>query len=318
MGLLAPPDPSLRAVVDIGSNSLHLQLARRTPHGLELLESERAAVRLGALVEGCIPAATLERAGEALAGMVQRARERGCAQVHLAATAALRDADNGAEAARALAQRLGLPVRVLSGEEEARLTWLGARSRLPSPRGVLVDMGGRSTELAAGEGDALLALTSLPFGHIIAAERSPEADPTVLEPLVDAALERRASVLRDLDELGVLDEEVVCTAGTALTLARVAAIWRGAPADVPRHGLRLPLTALDEALARLRRTPEAERADIPGFDPRRADTLLPGCVMLLRLLHRLGAQTILTSQAGLREGLLLDEAIATEAPRAHA
>lgn len=311
--MLAPPDPSLRAVVDIGSNSLHLQLARVSPEGrLTMLESERAAVRLGALVDGRIPEATQNTAAEALRGLIARARARGCGQLRLAATAALRDATNGREVARTLSERLDLPVRILSGEDEARLTWLGARSRLGLERGLLLDMGGRSTELAAGQGDALLALESLPFGHLIAAELAPEGSPERLHPLVDAALEQRASILRELDELGLLGDQVALTAGTALTLARMAALAQGAPPEVPRHGLELPIEALERAAARLAATPPEQRAAIPGFDPRRADTILPGCVMLVRLLQRLGARRVITSQAGLREGLLLDEVSASK------
>ncbi len=256
------------AVVDVGSNSLHLQVVR----GGELLCLQRAEVRMGRLVEGRIDGPTVKAASEALAAFHAEARSWG-AELQAFGTAALRDATNRDEVLATLPVR----VEVLSGEQEARLAYRGAAEALdlrgPS---VVFDLGGRSTEVVRGVGPTVFEAFSLPVGHLNLAR----------------------GTRPDFHLVAHLRGQLIGTAGTALTLARIAAAGRG-ESPPTRHGLSISRDELRELHPRIGRG-----ESLPGSDPRRADTLYAGAGAVLALLEALDAPGYVTSEAGLREGLV--------------
>lgn len=291
--------PRRVGALDLGSNSFHLQVAELPAPGVDptgplaLLDAVRAPVRLGVLEQGRIPPEAEAAAGEALEALITQARALGCTALTAAGTAAFRDAANGAEVALRLSQRAGLPLRVLGGEDEARLIFLGVWSRVgrPGERLLAVDLGGRSTELALGDAEGLAWGVSLPLGHL----REPES-PAPPEARVLAALAPHRTALA-----GLRWDRVVCTAGTALTLVHMATLARGEPAP-SRHGLRAAVPELRALLTRLRTHPAPE--SLPGWDTRRAATFLFGASLGVALLEQLGVPDVHSSEAALREGLL--------------
>ena len=258
------------AVVDVGSNSLHLQVVR----GGELLHLQRAPVQLGRLVDGGIDEATIRAAAAALADFQTEARRWG-AELQAFGTAALRDATNRDEVLRALPT----PVHLLTGEEEAALAYRGAAKALDlTGPSVVFDLGGRSTEVVLGVGATVVEAHTLPFGHL------------TLSP----------GFRLDLESIAHLRGKLVGTAGTALTLARMAAFARGERPD-SRHGLHV---TVDELRGLVHRIAGPGGEALPGSDPRRAETLLVGANAVLALVETLDAPSYLSSEAGLREGLI--------------
>jgi len=274
------------AVVDIGSNSLHLHVARMGPEGPDTLAVARAAVRLGLLEEGKLRDEALAGALGALEEFLAQAKEHGCVAFEASATAAVREA---ADADRLIhgAAALGIRIQVLSGRQEALATWSGAQRGLGFDEALVFDLGGRSTEIIVGRTDRVDLLESLPLGHLVVAEWEREA--------IEEAV---ASCLRPL-QVPTAPRVVGC-AGTALTLGRMAAIARGErPAN--RHGLDVSVAELRDLVSRLY-GPAPER--LPGVDPRRLASLPGGAAAVLALIEQLGLPGFVSSESSLREGLL--------------
>jgi exopolyphosphatase/guanosine-5'-triphosphate,3'-diphosphate pyrophosphatase len=223
-------------------------------------------------------------------------------------TSALRDARGGADFVREAAALLGEAPRVISGDEEARLTFRGALAGLSLPPGpaAVVDIGGGSTEIIFGASDAagvsLERAVSLDIGSVRLTERYLPSDP----PTADEILALQAEVDRQLAALLPHPEAtLVAVAGTATTLAAVAreiVPYEGARV----HGLSLEAAEIDALARRLAALPVAARRALPGLEPKRADVIAAGALLLARVL-RWGAWSRLTvSDRGVRWGLALD------------
>ncbi len=295
MSAVVPAAPPRVAVVDLGSNSLHLLIASLPPgQAPALLAVHRAQAELGRHVQGRVDPAREALTRDALAEMVRLARAWGVEVVEVAATASLRDAEDGEEVAARLSAATGAQVRVLSGAEEAQATFLGvfARAGQPGERLLVIDMGGRSTELILGEDGRILADLSLPLGHLRESSLSPEDEVRAALSAADAQRLSAASV-----------DRVVVTAGTALTLTHMAALARGEQGE-ERHGRTASFTELEAVAERLNTLPLDERRRLPGYDLRREQSLPRGALTLVALWRALGVGRVVACEAGLREGLL--------------
>lgn len=282
-------------MVDLGSNSLHLLIAA-LPQGQSptLLAVHRAQAELGRHVHGRVDPAREALTRDALVEMVRLARAWGVDEVEVAATASLRDAEDGEEVAARLSAATGARVRVLSGAEEARATFLGvfARAGQPGERLLVIDMGGRSTELILGEDGEILADLSLPLGHLRESPLGPEDE--VRAALREADAQRFSAAHVD---------RVVVTAGTALSLTHMAALARGEQGE-ERHGRVARLEELEAVTSALNTLPLEARRGLPGYDPRRERSLPRGASTLVALWRALGVREVVACEAGLREGLL--------------
>lgn len=271
------------AVVDIGSNSMHLQIEH--PDGAATVERE--AVQLGRLDQGRFRDDAVTQALGALTRWRDQARAAGAVQLFAAGTAALRlatDRDRLVTAASAL----GVPVHVLSGQQEAQVIWHGARAGLGFDHALVIDLGGRSTELALGGPDGISWAASVDMGHLSLADSD---DPAAL------ARARIAPVVAAL--AGRPLPMAVATAGTALTLGAMAAHARGTPcADA--DGTSVTVAELRALWSRM----QAQGPDLPGADPRRRASLLPGCVGVTVVAEALGLDTLTLSRSALRAGLV--------------
>lgn len=309
----APPSrgrgASRVAAIDIGTNSVLLTVAEVSDDGRLTSLVERATItRLGEGVDKTrkLAEGAIERTLACLAEYAQAIREAGAARLDVVGTSAMRDAAGGdALVARAEAL-LGVRPRVISGDEEARLTFGGGLSglTLASAKRVLVfDIGGGSTEVIVGDREAVAIehAVSLDIGSVRLTERHVRSDPPTKEELarVDEDIERAL----DGAHFDAAVDAVVGVAGTVTTLGAIARKVDPYDAAVV-HGLRLSQAEIDATTALLDRTPIAERVKLPGLSPKRADVIAAGAHICRAVLARSGAAELVVSDRGVRWGLL--------------
>jgi exopolyphosphatase/guanosine-5'-triphosphate,3'-diphosphate pyrophosphatase len=300
------------AVIDLGSTSFHLLVADATAAGrLTPVHSERVMLRLGAaLASGRrIPDAAARRAVEAALGLGEAARREGAERIVAVGTAALREAANGAALTRAIGRALGLPVRLLTGEEEARLIFSAFRRRVWMPRGRVLgaDLGGGSLELAVGDTHDVFFEATLALGVARLHSEIVRSDPMTAEE-ASAVRKRVHALLAPKLRPVAAQAPVACVAagGTARALGWLVTGLRGLrPARSVNH-LEIPLEELRDVSARLVRSSHAERLRMPGIRRRRADLLPTGALVLLAAAEMLELDGYTLSDWGLREGVLLE------------
>ncbi len=311
----APPLDSEKqrvAVLDLGSTSFHLLVADATPTGeIRRVLREREMLRLGARVAGGgrIPEADCARAVEAARQLYRRAVAAHAEPVIAVATSALRDARNGRALARRIGASIGVPVRVLSGEQEARLIFAAFRQRLAIRSGLHlgIDLGGGSLEIALGDDNEIHWETTLPLGVARLHEELGQADP--MPRAVRDAIRARvkgslSGVVRRLARCGPI--ECIGAGGTLSALARRVVTRRTSwPARGPNQ-LFLPVSELRDVAAELVASTHAERLRMPGLQKQRADLLPTGAVVLESLANELGLAGFTVSNWGLREGVILE------------
>jgi exopolyphosphatase/guanosine-5'-triphosphate,3'-diphosphate pyrophosphatase len=297
---------SVRSVIDLGTNTVLMVTGRLRPDGsVEVLDDAHGIARLGQGVDARrrIDAETANR----VCGFLQRYRERaaslGSLEVTAYGTSALRDAVNRGEFISQVEREVGIRLIAISGEEEARLTFIGAGFGLdlPSRYGVL-DIGGGSTELAVGTVERLEASGSVDAGAVRLTERHfPSLPPTSAQ--IAAAIHAVDSRLAGLPSCPS-DVPLVGVAGTVTTLG---ALDRGMTRfDAEElNGHRLTADRVEDWSARLLALSLAQARAFPAVDEDRADIIAAGSLILRRALRLLGRDGLLVSTRGIRYGLLL-------------
>src|SRR5262245_29246848 len=298
------------AVIDIGTNSTRLFVADVADGRVNRVERQSRVTRLGRGVDlsGQLSSEAIEATCEVIADYVEICEAAGVAETDAIATSAVRDAENGDAFVAELRERFALSARVLDGEEEARLTYLGATFERPTIEPVLViDIGGGSTELIVGHGDRIDFHTSLQAGVVRHTERHIASDPPTT-----SELEGLAADARSLIEAAVAGQpeaqatKGIAVAGTPTSLAAVELELE--PYDPERvHGQVLPLPTIQRLLSRLAAAPLPERAEIVGLHHDRAPTIIAGVVILIESMRAFGLDEIEVSE----HDILYGAAIAT-------
>jgi len=298
------------AGLDFGTNTALCLIADVAPDGVTAVEDHAQIVRLGEKLDatGQLQPAAMQRALGALDGYVERIRALGCAHVLAVGTEAIRKASNGhlfVNAATAKLGTVGGRFDVIDGEREARLSWRAVRAAFPSLTGMrtVLDIGGGSTELLVGDGAQPDQVLSVPIGSVRLTERCLRHDP----PTVEEQESLRSTIEHALDEAPAPRGAVVGIAGTVTTLAAMALKLDSYDAERV-HGSTLDAAELRATVERLARTPVADRKRTPGLDPKRADVIYAGAVILERVLARAGASGCLVSDRGIRWGLVYEAA----------
>lgn len=295
-----------KASIDIGSNSLLLLVL--DDQGATLHDEARV-VGLGRGLgdRGLFRTDRMEEALSVLADYAARAATLGVPadQVRVAATSASRRALNAATFFERVKQRSGLSVRVIEGEEEARLTWLGARKGLSLPDGAVavVDLGGGSTEVVVGERDHIALRTSLEIGTVRLTEQFLDGGRGRIDPRALARLRAHVNAVVDTVHWPTVPRAMVAVAGTATTLAAMEqglSTYDGARV----HGFRLSRNALRRWIDRLLEADADERRRLAAVSPERADTLLAGACVLDTVASAARRDSLLISDGGLRHGLV--------------
>jgi len=300
--------------IDIGSNSVRLlvgDLVGDDPWSAPFESVARAGepCRLGRGLHesGRIAEDLAERAAAIAHEFARRARSLGAVHVVAGATAALRSAANGAEAAERISSRSGVTVRVLSGDEEARLVYkavvlgLGGRSR--SSQCVVFDLGGGSTEVVSGVGSLAGRWTSLPFGAVSIHERALPGDPPD-EATIEAA---RDVISRELMHgCAQLPERSTLLAGVGGTVTVLASLDRGLTDYDPAllEGWYIERSRAQTLIDRIVRLSHEDRRQLPIMGEGRADIIGAGALVVEALMHRFQAPGLVTSTQGLRYGLV--------------
>jgi exopolyphosphatase / guanosine-5'-triphosphate,3'-diphosphate pyrophosphatase len=292
------------AVIDIGSNSTRLLVADVDGGAAQQLERRTSVTRLadGVDTSGRLSDEAIGRVERTLADY-RKAIEDLQAQVTIGVlTSAVRDAANGEAFVARVRDVYGIDARVIPGDEEARLTFLGATAeRSDIDHVAVVDIGGGATEIVTGSGFR----TSLQMGVVRFTERHLHHDPpqpAELQRLAEAVREVLAAVLPVRPEIQTL----VAVAGTATTAAAIAHDVE--PYDPDRvHGAHVTAGALEEMLARLALLPNAERREVRGLHPDRAPTIVAGITILLECARAFGLDEIEISEHDILLGAALDE-----------
>ncbi len=299
--------------IDIGSNSVRLLVAEipdAEPWGPNLETVARAgeACRLGRGLHdtGRVEEELVERAATIVGEFFRRARSLGARHIVAAATAALRRASNGAAAAERISEVAGVPVRILSEADEARLVYrsvvMGLGQGVRGSQSVVFDLGGGSTEIASGVGERLGRWTSLPFGAVTLTERLPVNDPPTVEQLAT----NREWVRNELMHgCASFPERIAVLAGVGGTITVLAALDAGMTTYDPSQleGAFVPRERVIALVDRLVRSTHAERRSMPIMGEGRADIVGTGALVVEGLLERFQAPGLLCSTQGLRYGL---------------
>ena len=298
------------ATIDVGTNTTLLLVARADGAGAITVLDERAEItRLGRGIgqagAGALDAAAIARTLEVLRGYADLAREHG-ARVAAVGTEALRRAANATAFLEPAARILGAPVEIIDGAREAALTFRATVESFPAEARagalVVVDIGGGSTEIVVSEGGTARWSTSLPLGSVRLTEKHVRHDPpNAIE--VDAVAREVEAALASVPWPAPEVTTLVGVAGTVTSLAAMAlGLAKYDPARV--HGYVLATSALEAEIAGLRASTQAERERIVGLDPRRADVILAGALILSGIARASEAAAIRVSDRGIRWGLL--------------
>ncbi len=295
------------AAIDIGTNTVLLLVAQRDASGTLVAVREEATItRLGEGVDvaRALKPEAIARTNECLGRYAAICKELGVTKVDVVGTSAMRDAGGGDAVRAHVKQAFGVEARTISGDEEARLTFRGALSGMTGVAGdvVVFDIGGGSTEIVSAQVGAtsLAWAKSFDIGSVRLTERHLKSDPPSAAELDELQAAVR-SVLREVPELP-RSGPPVGIAGTVTTLAAVA--MGLAPYDGAKvHGFTMSKELLLKVLRDLAAMPQAERKNVRGLEPKRADVIVAGGYVALGVLEALGADAMRISDRGVRWGL---------------
>ena len=311
------------AAIDCGTNSLRLLIADADPAGKVLADVERRMeiVRLGQGVDatGMLAPEALERTFRVLREYAREIKAAGATAVRMVATSATRDASNAAEFARGVQATLGIAPEVISGNEEARLSFAGATAELAgagsgaelAPPYLVVDIGGGSTEFVLGgrpHGAAAgkvadLAAISVDIGCVRLTERYLHSDPPAESEVKSAT----ADVDRALDDVAaaIAVKEARTLVGLAGSVTTVTAIALGLTHYDPdrTHHARISADVVHAVTTQLLTQTRRERAAIPALHPGRVDVIGAGALVLDRVLARFGFTELVASEHDILDGI---------------
>jgi exopolyphosphatase / guanosine-5'-triphosphate,3'-diphosphate pyrophosphatase len=296
------------AAIDIGTNTTLLLVATVDGQNVQVLYEQAEITRLGRGIGtgGGLQAENIERTLDVLRGYVDTARRHG-ARIVAVGTEGLRRATNSDLFLGPAARILGTAVDVIAGDREAELVFAATVRSFPDEaRGAIsvIDIGGGSTEFILASADNVVFRRSLPLGSVRLHEQFLHDDPPSNEQC--SALE--TAVQNALGEIPFPPgAALIGTAGTVTTLCAMAlSLSTYDPAVV--HGHRLPVTSLDLQIQRLANASTADRQSMIGLDPKRADVILAGALLLRAIARVAGVETVIVSDRGVRWGLLFASA----------
>ena len=299
---------SRKAVIDVGSSSIKFFLGELTEDGtLKTVFDENDIQRIGEGLRetGIISPEAMQRNIEALSRFAKKARENGADDVICIGTMALRNATNAVDFLRQAREVCGVKVSVISGEEEARLSYLAVLSGLPvfEEKIVIFDTGGGSTEFVFGEGNKVNKRFSIDIGSLRITEKFFKKDP-VPEGDIARAVEEIESVFNRYDVKGEVSQ-LVGMGGTITSMGSVK--HKMEQYDRKKiQGSKLTMDDIEEQILDYGKKTIEERRKIVGLQPKRADVILAGSLILRGILRQLGAGEVTISDKGIRHGLAFD------------
>jgi exopolyphosphatase/guanosine-5'-triphosphate,3'-diphosphate pyrophosphatase len=300
------------AAIDIGTNSVHMIVVRVRPDlSFEVIDREKVMVRLGAggLDGKALTTEAMSAALQALSKFKRLAESHRVDEILAAATSATREARNGGEFLARIERETGIRPRVITGTEEARLIHQAAvyGVNVGSARAVVIDVGGGSTEITLGNATAIQAARSFKIGVIRLTERFVHSDPLSGRDERKLTKHILSEIGRHCDQITAIGfDRVIGTSGTILSLGAVAATAARGTTPAELRNLRISAKQVRRLRKEIVALNPAQRLTVPGLDPRRADLVVAGAVLLDTILRRLGANELTLCDLALREGLVLD------------
>ncbi|TFV62399.1 UNVERIFIED_ORG: Ppx/GppA family phosphatase [Bacillus sp. AZ43] len=299
------------AAIDCGTNSIRLLVADVPAEGPHTdLVRRMEVVRLGQGVDatGRLAPEAIERTRLALAGYAAEIRELGATDVRMAATSASRDAANRADFEQMVSTTLGRLPDVITGREEAELSFLGATASLDAaarPPYLVVDIGGGSTEFVLGDGAGVRAARSVDIGCVRLTERHLHGDPPTAEQIRRTEDDIRAALALVTAEVPV--GETATLVGVAGSVTTVAAIALGLPGydPVAIHGSRIAVDDVRAVTADLLAATRERRAAMPVMHPGRVDVIGAGALVLRVLMDEFGLPEVVVSEHDILDGIAL-------------
>jgi exopolyphosphatase/guanosine-5'-triphosphate,3'-diphosphate pyrophosphatase len=298
-------------VVDMGTNSTRLLVGDVEDGEVKELERRSTVTRLGRGVDTSRQLATeaIEDVVSAVGEYIKLYEPLEPDLVLALATSAVRDAENSGAFIAELRERFALNARILTGEEEARLTYVGAvAGRAPSDGTLVIDIGGGSTEIVVGSGREMAFHTSLQLGTVRHTERHIRNDPPTAPELEALAEDIRKQLFAELAAADVFEIHAgIAVAGTPTSLAAIDQELD--PYDPERvHGYVLSLDAIQHMYSMLSGKSLEERLKVPGLHPGRAPTIVAGVVILIQAMRAFGLQEIEVSEHDILYGAALEAA----------
>jgi exopolyphosphatase/guanosine-5'-triphosphate,3'-diphosphate pyrophosphatase len=302
------------AALDLGTNTTRLLVADVQNGHVEDVERRVEITRLGEGVDArrrLLPL-PLTRVRNCLTEYRRELEALGAERALAVATSAIRDADNGEAFLGEVEWSYGFTTRLLSGDEEALLTFRGTTvGRALDEPTLVVDLGGGSTELIVGDGHGIQFHASLDIGSVRLTERFLPSDPPTVAELNECARAIRSLLAERVPE----DVGAGTAIGVAGTVTTLAALAQSLPEYDPErvHGYRLSVDAVTAQLERLAAMPLAERRNVPALEPERAPVIVAGAAILWEVLASFGLEEIEASERDLLHGVALEAAKLPEA-----
>lgn len=297
------------AAIDIGSNSVRLVVARATDTGYQVLDEERENTRLASSLSqtGRLSDEAVEASMAALRSFVTMARGYGVASMRAIATSAVRDAKNGKAFCKRVLEELGLEVEIIPPREEGRLSFLSvARAFDVSDKAVAVaDIGGGSTEIVLAVNGAVEEMYATRLGAVRVAEACGLTERCRGDALREAADYIDAELKRHARKPVVAPAMLYGAGGTFTALASMLLARESAGEDTTRRGFRANRAEVRHLVSDLARMSLDERGKVAGLNPRRADIIVAGLLVIERILKRFGVNEVQVHTGGVRDGLLL-------------
>ena len=310
-GNLLPSWSVKLAAIDIGTNSIHLVVVEFDGRTFHVIDREKSMVRLGLGMFGemRLTERAFNEGVEVLSRYTKLAESRGVDEILAVATSATREAENGTEFLNAIFQRTGVMPRVISGSEEARLIFLAVKHSidLGGERGLVIDIGGGSVEVAVGDHEEVKLAQSMRLGVQRLLHRQGGAQPLGMRELYELSgyvQGAAAEVMSEAKRFGAT--RFVGTSGTIRTLGEGAHLLAGGAPFRSLNAQSVKRRDLRELVKRLCEADVAKRAKIPGIGDARADTIHLGGVLLLELLEMAKAEELTLCDTSLREGVIWD------------
>lgn len=303
----------LVAIIDLGSNSARLIVMHIYHNGAyNLVYNQKESVRLseGMSETGILTRDAMWRAIGTLKVFAHMCELVKVDKILAVATAAVRNAKNGSEFIDLVHQNTGIPLRVISGEEEAHLGYTGIINTIDVDDALLFDLGGGSTEITLVKDRRPVEVVSLPFGAVNLTERFGSQD-KIGDSQLAAMREYIVSQLERLPWLKRLGIPIVGVGGTARNIAKMDQKFKNYP--FPKvHNYRFGLMAFDELWRELAKTNLSQRRKYPGLSSERADIIIAGTTIVKSLLDLTQATNIIVSGCGVREGMFLEYYLAKQ------
>ena len=300
---------SRKAIIDIGSNSIKFfvgELAEDKTIKTVLDTNDIARLGEGLDATGLISPEAMERNVASVAAFADKAKELGADQIVSVGTMALRKAGNSDIFVKKVKEACGVDVKIIPGEEEARLSYLAILSGLPLDKDadlVVFDTGGGSTEFIYGKGTEMVKRFSVNLGAVRITENYLKSDPVTQEE-VKAAI---AQIDKEFAEAGVVGKpaQLVGMGGTVTSMGAVKhKMVKYDPAVI--QGSKLLKEDIENQIKEYSSRTIEQRKELPGLQPKRADVILAGACILKVITDRLDADFLTISDRGLRHGLAFD------------